>query len=438
MRRKPFIALLTGLSLTCAGIAGTAPAAPQLDRVEGNNLRLWWPTFAGHEYDLQESRELIDWESVAGYPVEATGRPMHHQFAPETDGGFFRVLDLGPPVLVPQLEAFFSVAGPTGTEEDLTLEEKLKELLRLAEPGSEVRVALYTWSRGSMADAFIEAFNRGVDVRLIVGSDYAAVRKLEENIPHGRVLVCRDEAGVPNGCHGGRINHNKFFLFSELSDGSRDVVVQSSANFTNPQIRNNNNIVVSRNDASLYNAYHIYWNDLFRQVEDLSYYWDTGEESSPCAWFFPRQGGDGTTGSQDTIVEILDEVRVASGSQIHLAMAIWTDARIAIANRLVALKAAGVDVRVIVNPNNTGAKVRSALVAGGIPVTEFAPLHSKYMLIEHGLGRRHERLVYTGSHNYTDPALRSNDEALLRIDDFGIYETFLQDWYGMLVHPLAE
>lgn len=431
--RLPRLALLLAAVLATGSSAGT----PVLERVRAG-LRLTWETQPGNQYDLQESRDLAAWETVEGYPVEADGESLHYTFSPEAGRGFFRVADLGPPVLLPRLDAFFSVAGPTGTEEDLTLEEELQELLRLAEPGSEVLAAVFTWSRGNMADAFIEAHNRGVEVRLIIGSEYQAVRKLEAALPRGRVRICRNSNGDPGGCHGGSINHNKFFLFSKLSDGSKDVVVQSSANLTNLQLRKNNNMVVIRNDAELYNAYHIYWHDLYREMENLDYYWDTGEDSLSRAWFFPRQEGDGRTGAKDTIVEILDGVRVASDSQIRVAMAIWTDARIGIANRLVALKAEGVDVRVMINPDKTGDKVIAILEAGGVPVIRYPQVHSKYMLIDHGLGRRQERLVYTGSHNYTDPALRSNDETLLRLDEPDIYGAFLQDWNNMRDHPLAE
>ena len=46
-----------------------------------------------------------------------------------------------------------------------------------------------------------------------------------------------------------------------------------------------------------------------------------------------------------------------------------------------------------------------------------AGLHSKYLLVE-GVydGKAGRKLVFTGSHNYTYPALRANDETLLKID----------------------
>lgn len=40
----------------------------------------------------------------------------------------------------------------------------------------------------------------------------------------------------------------------------------------------------------------------------------------------------------------------------------------------------------------------------------------------------HRRVVFTGSHNWTGPALDSNDETMLRVIDDGVYDAFVADW----------
>lgn len=417
--------------------AGAAPPVLEVLNDGTGQWQLRWKTNPGFQYELQQSENLCDWTVAAGSPYEATGEMLAIDLLPAGQRGFYRVLDLGPIKLDREVEVYFSVPGPTGAEEDLTLEEKVKELLALAKPGSEVLAAVYTWSRTTMADAFIEAYQRGVDVRLIIGSDYPAVTKLQQSLRSGRVLVCRDAEGTPNGCHGGRINHNKFFLFSELADGSRDVVVQSSANLTFTQIRFANNMVIIRNDTGLYNDYHMYWNDLYRERDDLDYYREGEDDGFVQAYFFPRSEGNGSTGENDTVVEILDELGVGPEGQIHVAMAFWSNARVAIANRLAALDSAGTEVRVILNAEEAGANVVAALVGGGVEVIHFPFVHSKYLLVDHGIGRLRERLVFTGSHNYTSPALRSNDEVLLRLRDDAVYDAFSADWEAMSDHPRA-
>lgn len=429
------VLLHLGIILVSGALEAPAPRLEQ-DPERPEQMRIVWPTIPCHSYELQEASSLGSWRTVVGYPFHADSGHLSHDFVVGNSRAFFRVIDLGPPI--PSVEAFFSVAGPTGNESDLTLESKIKELLLLAEPGSQVLVSIYNWTRETMADAFLEAYRRGVDVRLIIGSDYPAVEKLQNSMRPGRVLVCRNEDGIPGGCHGGRINHNKFFLFSKLSDGSCNVVVQSSANFTLLQTQMHNNLLVVRDDRSLYDTYHIYWHDLYREVEDLDYYRGETEGSTASVYFFPRKSGNGTSGENDTIVEILDELGLEAGDSIHVAMAFWSNARIGIANKLADLLAKGVDVQVIFDPNNTGGNIGKTLRAAGASVIEFPYVHSKYMLVETGRGRQRKRYILTGSHNYTNPALTSNDEVLLRMENDELYETYLTDWIRMTAHPVLK
>ena len=57
-------------------------------------------------------------------------------------------------------------------------------------------------------------------------------------------------------------------------------------------------------------------------------------------------------------------------------------------------------------------------------------LHSKYFLIDapYAGSVGHRRLVFTGSHNWTGPALTINDETQLRIEDDVVFAGFLSDW----------
>ncbi|MFN7141422.1 MAG: phospholipase D-like domain-containing protein, partial [Limisphaerales bacterium] len=252
------------------------------------------------------------------------------------------------------------------------------------------------------------------------------------------VITCPEPSGLAGSCLGSGINHNKFFLFSKLSDGSEKVVVQSSANLTNPQIREFNNMVILRHDSQTFDAYMAYWEDMALDTMNLNYYWNAESKTGTRVFFSPRNNGSGHTGVNDTVVELLDEVVRGPGTEIHVAMALWSDARPEIARRLVAMKNAGCTVRVIVNQNSTGAQIFQILEQGGVPVTRLEVVHSKYMLIKQDVGDFIEKIVVTGSHNYTSPALRSNDETLLLVKDPLLYNSFLQDWNKMLAHPLAQ
>lgn len=336
-----------------------------------------------------------------------------------------------------QKEAFFSVPGPRGDEVDLSLENELRKLLALAPAGSTVRIGLYTFSRTPMAEAIVAASRRGVDVRLLLGEEFAAVRLLEEQLPEGSVLLHRDADGKARAFLGDHIQHNKFFLFSELDDGSRHVVVQSSANLTEPQIRLANHLVIVRDDRALYHAYLSYWNDMARREAQLDRERPIDGETGTRVYFFPRRGADAMTGDGDPIVEILRAIGCEDGGSVHVAMGYFTDGRLGVATALVDAKARGCSVRVIAASSHLGPEIASILESGTVDVVRFPLVHSKYMLVEGIVEGDARRWVFTGSHNLTAPALERNDEALLRIDAEPIYTAFLDDWWRQVEHPDA-
>ncbi|MGE3668387.1 MAG: phosphatidylserine/phosphatidylglycerophosphate/cardiolipin synthase family protein [Polyangiaceae bacterium] len=332
----------------------------------------------------------------------------------------------------PQKEVVFTVPLAGGAN-DTTIEAKLGELAKAAAPGSQIRISLYHWSRQAIAYRFVDAQKAGVDVRVVLdptnkndqGDDWAGVATLKSELPSGHVTVCNESAGQ-GACIGSDtgINHNKFFLFSELNDGSKHVVVQSSANLTTTQLHKHNNLVIIRDDKALYDAYLSYWTDLQAQQQDLNYYRSFDGDTGTKAYFYPRASGD-------TILGVLDNVTCDAGTTIRVAMAFFTTGRSEIADKLVSKQQQGCAVTVVLDQENLSSGVASTLKSGGVSLYVFPTgsagegLHSKILII-HGTytGTANRGLVWTGSHNYTGPALRGNDEALLKLDDPEVYAAF--------------
>ena len=419
-----------------------APPSLAIAPVPSDRVRLSWDTVPGRFYELQRSRDLAVWPAEGGVPFEAAGRALG--FVDDVgERGFFRVVQreaapVAAPLLDGQVEALFSAIGPDGTTEDTVLEGRLLELLAKAKPGSSVRAAVYTWDRMSMADAFVAAQERGVDVRVISGGDFPAVQSLVERLPAGHVISCRNALGEVMGAMGGRINHNKFFLFSDVTGDGPKVAVQSSANLTEFQLTRNNNMVILRGRPEVYDAYLRYWNDMSLCVAEPDYYRVSGQTAPVGLHCFPRATADAGTGSGDPVVEALDGLDANAGGSIRVAMATWSNPRSAIARKLVALHGAGMDVAVLVNPTEAGSEILALLEGAGIPVRRYAPLHSKYLLMD-GVWRSAQRkVVLTGSQNFTDPALTGNDETMLRIESEAIHGRFMADWNAMATHPLAQ
>ena len=342
----------------------------------------------------------------------------------------------------PQKKAIFTTTPP---DADFAIENELIRMLRAAVPGSRVRISVFTFTRTYVANEIIDAYERGVDVRLILdernqveaprGSGRwrlrESVRRMRASLGADRVILCNEDI-PPNGgaCLGSGINHNKLFLFSELCDGSTHVVAQSSANLTFAQLRNRNNMVVIRNDRALFEAYEGYFDDLGTQRRDLAYYHSEIGDTGAKAYFFPRAGHGPAS---DTMHLILTRnVDCSRGGQIRVAMAFWTAARSYLVDDLAELADQGCSVRVIVSENaSTPALQRHLRRTLGADVILAQHVHHKYILVDAVYGGERRELVWTGSHNYTGPALRRNDETLLKIQDPAVYEAFRESWEAL-------
>jgi hypothetical protein len=355
---------------------------------------------------------------------------------------------------LPHLAVFFMVPTTQGAG-DPALENKVVDLINETVPGSDLRIAMFRWSNTRPANAVVAASKRGVHVQVVLDEEVnevsSAADELEDDdadvgaVPTATKLEFRQAIetmldGLPSGsvtfctrgngsCQGTNINHNKIYMFSKLSDGSENVVVQSSANLTTLKLHNN--LVVSRNDKALYDGYVTYFAALQAHHKDLDYYRHVDGDQT-IAYMFPRAEGD-------TITSVLDNVHCTSSSKIRITMAMWSDGRMDIVDGLRRLVDDHCDVRVNTRRagTNVPAKIIDALKQAGVKVFEYPDqhgtnIHSKYLLIDSDYatagGTSHRKLVWTGSHNYTLGALRDNDEVLLRVDDPTVFDAFMANW----------
>lgn len=335
---------------------------------------------------------------------------------------------------MPALEARFNTPAGTNAPNNY-LEDTVTDLINHAAAGSSIHISLYHFTRMAPAQALIAAkTQRNVAVHVVLdGSNLGnGVYNALSPVLGADLTLCQSSAG--GSCIGSDINHSKYYLFSQLDNGQTNVVVQSSANLTSPMLVDHNNLVIVRDDPAFYQAYLSYWNDQHADQQNLDYYKTVNGNSPVRSYFFPRASGD-------TIVSILDNVVCSSGNKkIRLAMSLFSDGRVAIAQKLVTKKQQGCSVIALLanRDGSPGVTITSTLAAGNVPyylVTETATrstIHSKYLLIDAdytgAAGVEAKKLVFTGSHNYTTGALQQNDEQLTRVDDAGIYDAFLADW----------
>ncbi|MFD6275572.1 phospholipase D-like domain-containing protein [Streptomyces sp. NPDC060209] len=352
--------------------------------------------------------------------------------------------------------------NPLGTAaEQNAIRTKILDYVGSSPAGSSIKVALYhLWDQG-VAQALADAHQRGVDVQMVL--DESTVSSRPSDAGYG---ILRDALGTdttqgsfvtlcPAGksClgrteFGASINHNKFWLFSQV-DGASDVVLQTSSNLS-PSAYSafwNDAYVVAYN-TGIYNAYSGYFTTLVGK--DWQNWRYTSSSWSPYkVYFFPYYPGTGN--STDTIWNTLDNVTctytqdgATKHSKVRVAMFKFT--RQGVADKLVALKNAGCSVELVYSSTDSKDSSGTAgtwetlhSASGFSPVcyyddhdsnsaTAARIVHSKYLLIDGKYDGTVNKVLWTGSHNYSGPALRENDEALLKVDDSAAHDAYVANF----------
>lgn len=156
---------------------------------------------------------------------------------------------------------------------------------------------------------------------------------------------------------------------------------------------------------------------------------ETRSDTAVVAGFSPASG---ETSAEDVVLQAIGLAR----TRIRVAMFTFTSRRIAAA--LVDARARGVDVAVVVDPDN-GSGPRTALAIlhdGGVALRSngrYAKMHHKFMVAD---GRH----LQTGSYNYTYSAATKNAEnALLLRDVPALAATYEREWQRLWdeAEPLA-
>ena len=325
---------------------------------------------------------------------------------------------------------------------DLAIEDRLVALIEGAEDGARVRAAFGYLDQVRVARALVEASRRGVDVRLVIDERNQvqkpdgswvwndAVEQARAELGQ-RLIVCGggDTPADGGGCIGSEKNHNSFLLVSSLCDGTESIVAQTSAYPTKSQAFARNNLVVLRGDAGLHAAYETYWEDLARRRRDADYYRIENGETGTRLFLYPRaaEGTSSVEPATDTVFRLLrDNVSCQGGTRVRLAMTYWSSGRDYLADELGRLAGLGCKVDVVVRAGTVDAAVLSTLRSrlGADHVRQLAGVHHKFLLVEGQYSGQPAALVWTGTQDFTHPALRRNDEVLLRIDDAAVHDAF--------------
>jgi phosphatidylserine/phosphatidylglycerophosphate/cardiolipin synthase-like enzyme len=356
-------------------------------------------------------------------------------------------------------EVVFNEPGFGGQPSE-TVENKFVELIDRAADGSSIHMSMYQITRRPVVEALLRASQRGVDVNMVLdgGNLFDQLKKgngvdlIVDGSPEIGRIKCKVKPCIHfcsgpvhikikgqtfgSSCNGFVINHNKFFLFSQLSDGSENVVAQSSSNLEDEQMHEYQDLVVIKGDKGLYDGYISYWQSLKHDRTRLTPHKDAKGDGLVIAKFFPRLV------APDPIMQVLKRISCElKGSMIRVAEADFN--RLNVAARLRDLVRQGCDVKVItrLEPILFSPAVGLAKRLGSnLMILPFQgkekeyqlvnSIHVKMILIDAGVDGSRERrqLVLTGSHNLDFFSRYTNDETLLILEDANLYSDYLGFW----------
>jgi phosphatidylserine/phosphatidylglycerophosphate/cardiolipin synthase-like enzyme len=356
---------------------------------------------------------------------------------------------------VPAPQAVFAPqAGPIFNDPHSThlrqyaIMQQIEDDIATAPRGSVIRVAVYSMDLDDVANALIAAHRRGVHVKVLMDQHARNALWTRLVAELGSKVSTSSASSYAALCYGGCMAHHysagepvswlhtKYFLFS---GGGRPTVTLTSANPTAVQAEVTwNNSYTAVNNSGLYNAYVKNFTDMSKGAagtHKTDYYWTYG--SNPKAYYWPKKSG-----AVDTIDAMLQLVTCSATypTQVRIAMYQWSDNRLAIAKRLTSMAAKGCRISVIYTRDQVSSGVRSTLAKSKVDVRDTTQgttpdgyaayyTHNKYLLINGRYnGASGQRIVMTGSANYTANALYHNDESDLKLTGSSAYNAYLANF----------
>jgi phosphatidylserine/phosphatidylglycerophosphate/cardiolipin synthase-like enzyme len=274
---------------------------------------------------------------------------------------------------------------------------------------SSIEMAVFEYNLFSIADALQRAKERGVEVELALDGENLEKEEMAEFA--GQM----ERAGIPI-----HYEQSDAFLHSKFIIIDKKLVWMGSWNATvNDNYRNNNNLLritipeIVENYQAEFNQMR---QDLFsRKKSSLTPYPSIMYNGVTIENYFSPKDKP-----RNRIVEYLNNAR----SSIRFMAFSFTDD--AIKDAMVERLNAGVTVQGVFekrNANGVGAEF-APLQEAGVEVYEDGncyTMHHKVIIID-------DRIVITGSYNFTGRAEDTNDENLIIIDDPAIAQQFLQEF----------
>lgn len=275
-----------------------------------------------------------------------------------------------------------------------------------------LEVAMYNTGRASIVQALTRAVQRGVLVRYIA-DDETSNTALQGQLPFPLLLRSGDG-----------IMHNKFIIADD-HDPERAWVWTGSTNLSTNQLSTDPNHAYIIHDQALALNYLREFNEMWGQgarygdfkTNNTSHLFQVGDALIE-SYFSP---------SDETNCHLIEAIQSAD-HQILIGLLLLT--RNDLVDEIIQLHQEGIDVRVILEDEETSLSALAQLRQAGVRVVTHDPspiFHHKYAIIDEGYPES-DPLVITGSHNWTWSADNINDENTLIIHDQRVTNIFRQEF----------
>ncbi|QEK52289.1 T9SS type A sorting domain-containing protein [Pedobacter aquae] len=329
--------------------------------------------------------------------------------------------------------------------------DRLIALIDNTPAGENIRISIYLINYQPVMDALKNAETRGVNIKMLVDmsrsdsqeTNAASLPWLQANLAGSEIVSTVNDVSSLS------INHHKYVLFSKVNTTAglvSNITLQTSHNFTLSDAKKVQD-AITFNDAGIYNAFLNNWQMMRSYAaagmkNNFNYTVYEDVTNGLRAEFFPKITNGSFIG-QDNVIENLNAITDVANAKIRIAMSDWSDLRVAIADKLIALKNQGATIEVYAKDaagtlvqtklrqlQQLGATVRIFNLESGSDAK--FNIHAKIMLIEGTWkGQANSKVIITGSHNYTDPALKANNEVLVYLLNSPLFNQYHNYFEGL-------
>lgn len=323
-------------------------------------------------------------------------------------------------------------------ENDRIIFDNFISLLDKTPVGQEVYISIYMFDDIELAKAINRTKARGVNVFIQVDQSRASSIEANQEVINELNKEFADFT-VLNNASKSSINHNKFALFSEISENGKaykNIVFQTSSNFMDESTYKFQDAQIFESE-SLYIAYQQYFNSINNysvagSMLDFEYYTEEDPELDLSVQFYPKRT-NGQNHKGDCLIEIINQIDLSKEGKLLLNMSAWTGTRKSIFKKLKQVAKSKVALTLITKSSNSKVVLdeMALLKEMGAEVimldyfgTPKQNTHMKVLTFSGTINNNQAKFVVTGTHNITYNALRYNNETLLYFTNDAIYEQY--------------